>query len=1124
MILPKSKSPNRLMNIVKDDMIKRLKAHQGLEADVQLVGALTNIAAALAMSAETHPIEARDLLDLQDVFELAMCEIMNSVSMDIPENVTKVLRRISNDKSRTPEIVQKALTFVNGPLHDCLRYGLTKILATGQVLTFVNTIFYGSLKCNRESTIKHMSDLFQLRSGCSTYRYCPVVMFVFEGLSKLAFVFVVSVVCITMSSSKDHCEVGFAGFFGMKCDQIHYWETALLVMLVTSFIYEVGEVINRINRTHKVSSDDAFTRYIALVGTSISKASEHFSDRWNLLDILTIAFISIWAWYKYLIGLEADSDENAQAWLSMSAISLSLGLLRFQSMSKSTGQLVIMVFEMINDLQGFLLVFLTCILGFGIAFHSLFPSLEAYNSWRTTSLTLFDAALGNHDFDAFGQSNDHQSIGIVLMMVYTILVMIVLLNLIIARMSATHEKIDKSALEVWARMQAINTEDFLLLYERNPMCMLPAPLNIFSCLAAAVAIVYKLSSSVFSGLFQTESEKSAASGSSPNPLLLWFSRMKKLAYDLTWSPVEAVKNVYETNRRMWTSPSKLCTRKLCVGTTVATIALFPLWLLLFWVKIVYDILTKKDKPDSKLDSDAEVNCDISVAGTISDKVTSLTMSPVCAVLEVVYLNMAIWNSVAPRWIPACISFLSVVFLPVWCIMFWLMIIWSIIGEDFTMINKVTNRIMFDDMDHIRNSFKLKKHQLVLLFVVSSIICVKFFGNFSPAICIVSAGVVQLIDRKLANHSYLASFLDWKFSKKSVNPSAKMTDSEKLGKYPTSEYETAIPSIVDNVLHNSLADLLNVNLMKRVLKSSFPDHTNKFIIYLVINAILFGLPGVFLPARLFNLYGGIVVVLLINHYYYELKDHRKSIKFEPMTLTITEAKHESMHPSHTAKTKKKMQISQSAKFNRKNDLVSDCGTLELTIIRGNFGEKGESEFYRKINPYIVVNYPYVNEGRAFVCNSQHTKTYARAGATCMCSDEVIRIHLEKNAFEIEFQVYDKDDVDSTDVTHDELLYWKRIDIREWIANKRFEGDIVLQDSRGNSKDSIQVNAKIKYPINNAINGKQVKSLIDEEIAREQASGSHKKVLFTVADRKRIFKILEEENEVGLSTIDILSARN
>jgi hypothetical protein len=439
-----------------------------------------------------------------------------------------------------------------------------------------------------------------------------------------------------------------------------------------------------------------------------------------------------------------------------------------------------------------------------------------------------------------------------------------------------------------------------------------------------------------------------------------------------------------------------------------------------------------------------------------------------------------------------------------------MILWSIIGEDFTMVNISTNRIQFDDMDHIRNSFKLKKHELCLILILSTIISTKLFANFTVAICFISAALVQIIDPKLANRSYIASVLDWRYSKKIEKlvggNTMKTVISEKLGSASKAEFD-ALPSIVDNALHSSLADLLSEYLMKRTLKSSFPQHVNKFLVYMVMNSIIFGLiPSVLVPVRILNLYAGVVVVLLINHYYYELKENRKLRKFEPTTATVTEAKHESMDPLHATKIKKKTRIARSAKHNRANNHVSVCGTLELTIIRGNFNEKGESDFYRKINPYIVVNYPYV-KGKAFVCNSQHTKTYARSGANCMCVDEVIRIHLEKNAFEIEFQVYDQDDIDSGDVTHDELLYWKKIDIREWIANKRFEGDIVLQDSRGDRKDTIQVNAKIKYPL-----GGQELTLHTDDFSAHMHPQLDTKELFSAADRKRIFKILEAGNEV------------
>ena len=50
-----------LMNKNKDKIIRGLLRLSGLKADVQLVGALVNIAASLKVSAEVHPVESRDL-------------------------------------------------------------------------------------------------------------------------------------------------------------------------------------------------------------------------------------------------------------------------------------------------------------------------------------------------------------------------------------------------------------------------------------------------------------------------------------------------------------------------------------------------------------------------------------------------------------------------------------------------------------------------------------------------------------------------------------------------------------------------------------------------------------------------------------------------------------------------------------------------------------------------------------------------------------------------------------------------------------------------------------------------------------------------------------------------------
>ena len=159
-------------NHSKDTKIKTGLFHlNGLKADIQLIGALVNIAAALKISAKMHDVESRDLNLLLDEFEEILKRCMNRSSMDDPDNVTKVLIGLVDIKKYNfPSIIIKAYSFLRGPLRTCIDYDLTKILATPQVITHVKSVFFYSLKSKYSTPIREIEDLFQLRSGCSTYR------------------------------------------------------------------------------------------------------------------------------------------------------------------------------------------------------------------------------------------------------------------------------------------------------------------------------------------------------------------------------------------------------------------------------------------------------------------------------------------------------------------------------------------------------------------------------------------------------------------------------------------------------------------------------------------------------------------------------------------------------------------------------------------------------------------------------------------------------------------------------------------------------------------------------------------------------------------------------------------
>ena len=108
------------------------------------------------------------------------------------------------------------------------------------------------------------------------------------------------------------------------------------------------------------------------------------------------------------------------------------------------------------------MVLLTSVAGFAIACHGLFQDTYNYSTIELTIRYLFDAALGQHDFTIFDSQNIQQSttfsvgnfsltnstsvtndyplhyVGVILYFVYITFTMVVLINLVIARMAVSN--------------------------------------------------------------------------------------------------------------------------------------------------------------------------------------------------------------------------------------------------------------------------------------------------------------------------------------------------------------------------------------------------------------------------------------------------------------------------------------------------------------------------------------------------------------------------------------------------------------------------------------------------------------------------------------------------------------
>lgn len=119
-----------------------------------------------------------------------------------------------------------------------------------------------------------------------------------------------------------------------------------------------------------------------------------------------------------------------------------------------------MMIEILWDMLPFLLVMGFLILGFSGAFYILFtPDMtqegrgqlpSAFTNFQSSLLSTFLMILGSFDINVFKESTPHSDMAIFMFCLYQVLGMIVLLNLLIAIMGDTFDRVrDREALHFW---------------------------------------------------------------------------------------------------------------------------------------------------------------------------------------------------------------------------------------------------------------------------------------------------------------------------------------------------------------------------------------------------------------------------------------------------------------------------------------------------------------------------------------------------------------------------------------------------------------------------------------------------------------------------------------------------
>jgi len=195
---------------------------------------------------------------------------------------------------------------------------------------------------------------------------------------------------------------------------------------------------------------------------------QYVKSGWNLLDLAILGLlVAVGVQYASLCQMTERPDvpmpSNIQALLTVSAltsVALWVRILYFLLGFKDTGALVRMVIQIIIDMRFFLLLMVLIAIGFGIGFRLLFYSYILANglgdgedgggwgNWLRIAANMYTIALGDWDTGEFYNGTSDGNFSILLFGLYLLAMVVILLNLLIAIMGDSYDRVkDKEELE-----------------------------------------------------------------------------------------------------------------------------------------------------------------------------------------------------------------------------------------------------------------------------------------------------------------------------------------------------------------------------------------------------------------------------------------------------------------------------------------------------------------------------------------------------------------------------------------------------------------------------------------------------------------------------------------------------
>ena len=487
-LLPRfSNAPTILMHGF-DSLIDALKARHSktIKDDFALVNDLLRIYSSLQRVKRASP-EPRQIdpyiKNITSMIEFCF----NSDLLTDPRNIEYIFCSDSFREDLTvhfrTDVIRKSAAFFKGHLANALDDKMLQLFSHYKIVSFINDVFWGysiskstidgfvfmkgykgfmtklknissdHLNC---SYPKNARQLWNLESDLIRARRCPAIMYISEGLSTFFLLFMICWVLLKVYVNDD-------------LDPTYKGSEILLVILSFSkLLFEYGESVG--NVPLMLPTWDSMEQYL-------SKA-----QNWN--DCAGLTLLMSWLILRFH-GL--DQVFYYKACLATSAIFFSISVLQHMMINESVGKLILVLMEMTKNLATFAVVFAFVIFGFSVCLYSIMNdnregSFEGYEDAVETFLTVFTAALGTFSNSSMSIDSPYRILCVVISVSYLIIANVVLMSLIIAQMSATHDEIKANALTEYNYNRGLIVRDYLLIEERNVFAMLPPPLNLIPAL------------------------------------------------------------------------------------------------------------------------------------------------------------------------------------------------------------------------------------------------------------------------------------------------------------------------------------------------------------------------------------------------------------------------------------------------------------------------------------------------------------------------------------------------------------------------------------------------------------------------------------------------------------------